>query len=391
MSASGKVFYAALAGEVVLKSERVRPRFQLRLLSNLVKAFQAFGANCGKPFIKQARIIALCESDEDYRRAVEAASHTFGVHGSTVAYRLEYRSLDELAQLVRSVAAEWVKGKKFAVRARRSGVEGFTSLDVARVVGSALYDYSAGVDLDNPEVEVFVEVRGNEAYVHRGFEPGPGGLPIGVEGRAIALFSGGLDSPVAAWMGAKRGVEIDFLHYVLSSPRSVSDAKRVARRLSRLWLHGYKPRLYVVDFRAVTEAIRSSVRRDYGQVVLRAAMLEAGSVLANRLGYHAIFTGESIGQVSSQTLRNLYALSQVVQLQLPLIRPLAGLDKEEIIRLGRRIEIYEEAAKTKEYCRLGEGPVTTRADPGILRKEYGKIREIVYETVENYYEEELES
>ena len=384
-----KVFYAALAGEIVLKSDRVRPRFQARLVENLVAAFARFGARCERPAIIQARLIGRCDSDNDLERAVLAAAHTFGIHGSTVAHVVEYRDLRELAERVRLVAAEWVKGRKFAVRAKRTGVEGFTSLDVAREVGSALYNYSAGVDLENPEVEVFVEVRGDKAYVHKGFRPGPGGLPIGVEGRGLTLFSGGLDSPVAAWMAAKRGIEVDLLHFILASPRSVEDAKRVAKRLVELWLHGYNPRLYVVDFRAVTEAIRMSVRRDYAQVVLRAAMFKAAELVAEKRGYQAIFTGESIGQVSSQTLYNLYALARVILLQIPLIRPLAGLDKEEIISISRRIGVYEEAAQTKEYCRLGSGPVTTRARPETLRAEYEKIRNIAMRAAEDYYVEEL--
>ena len=132
-----------------------------------------------------------------------------------------------------------------------------------------------------------------------------------------------------------------------------------------------------------------SVRRDYAQVVLRAAMFKAAELVAEKRGYQAIFTGESIGQVSSQTLYNLYALARVILLQIPLIRPLAGLDKEEIISISRRIGVYEEAAQTKEYCRLGSGPVTTRARPETLRAEYEKIRNIAMRAAEDYYVEEL--
>jgi thiamine biosynthesis protein ThiI len=384
-----RVFYAALAGEVVLKSDRVRHRFEKRLLTNLSSAFKKYGAQCTSPRIEWARIIAACKEESDYNTAVSAAIHTFGVHGATAAYEITYEDLNDLALKVRDIAADWVKGKKFAVRAKRSGVEEFTSLDVAREVGAALYSYSAGVDLDNPEVEVFVEVRGRKAYVHRGFVKGPGGLPIGVEGKAIVLFSGGLDSPVAAWMAAKRGIEVDLLHFILASTASANDALRVGTKLARDWLHGYSPKLYVVDFRLVTEAIRSSVRRDYAQVVLRLAMFDASQLFAERLGYHAIYTGESVGQVSSQTLRNIYAIAKALPLHMPLLRPLAGLDKEEIIDIGRRIGIYDEAAKTKEYCRLGEGPVTTAANPVILRNEYNKIRDTVAKTIENITEYNL--
>ncbi len=379
------VVLAALAGEIVLKSPRVRPRFERRLARNASDALERWGARCAEPRVWEARLIVEgCESPRDLEAAREALLHVFGVHGAAVAHRVRYRSLDDLAEKVEEIAAAWVRGRRFAVRARRSGREPFTSLDMARVIGARLLPHSAGVDLEEPEVEVHVEARHGIAFIHRGMERGPGGLPIGVEGRVLALFSGGLDSPLAAWMAAKRGAEVDLLHYVLASPASLAEAHRVARLLSRLWLHGYTPRLIAVDFRPVTRAIAALVRQDYRQVVLRAAMYEAGEYMARLLGHEALVTGESLGQVSSQTLRNLRALHEAVPLSLPVLRPLIGLDKEEIVEAMRRIGLYEEASRTREYCRLAQGPVTTRADPGTLRAEYEKVRGIVREATRDY-------
>ena len=388
-----RLVLAALSGEIVLKSPRVRPRFERRLVRNLGDALRRFGAaGCRPPRIREARLlVGPCSSGEDLEKALDATLHTFGVHGATVAYRYRYQSLEDLASWVEDIAAGWVKGRTFAVRARRSGREPFTSLDMARIIGARLHPYSGGVDLERPQVEVYVEARGGVAYLHRGLRRGPGGLPIGVEGRALALFSGGLDSPLAAWYTAKRGVEVDLLHYVLASSLSIGDALRVALAEARRWLHGYRPRLLVVDFRGVTRLIAARVAREYRQVVLRAAMIEAAIRLAERLGYDAIATGESLGQVSSQTLANMNAVTRVVRPWIPVLRPLLGMDKEEIMSMMRMIGLYEEASRTREYCRLASGPVTTRAKPERLAEEYGKVRSEALAAAGDYVEIPLHS
>jgi thiamine biosynthesis protein ThiI len=372
------VVFVAIAGEIALKSERTRPRFERRLVRNVEDALARNDVSYDSIEVVDGRLLVRTRHAEE---ALHVLTRVFGVHGVTIAYEFEYQSLSDLAATVEEVAASWVKGRRFAVRARRARAEGFTSLDVAREVGARLKPYSAGVDLENPDVEVYVEVRGRVAYVHKGFEKGPGGLPIGVEGRALALFSGGIDSPVATWLVAKRGVEVDLLHYVLADPRSADEALEVAKVLASKWLYGYKPKLYVVDFRVVTGIVAAKVRREYAQVVLRAAMYTYASSFAEKHGYQAIVTGESLGQVSTQTLGNLSALERVLARMLPIpliLRPLAGMDKEEIVQLARRIGTYEASTKVREYCRIAqEGRVVTRADPKVLEEELSKVRDYV--------------
>jgi len=381
---AGKLILAALSGEVVLKSPRTRPRFETRLLQNIARALARWGAACNAG-ISEARILVYCREEAELEKAMDALLHVFGVHAAAIAYKVEFSTLEDLASAVEEVAASWVRGKTFAVRARRSGREPFTSLDVARIVGAKLKPYSAGVNLSNPQVEVHVEVRGSIAYIHKGMVRGAGGLPIGVEGRALVLFSGGLDSPVAAWFAAKRGIEVDFLHFILASPQSARDAERVARKLASLWLHAYTPKLILSDFRPVTAVIASNVRKGYEQVVLRVAMYYAADIIASKIGgYDALVTGESIGQVSSQTLKNIAAIESTYKPRLPLLRPLAGMDKEEIVGKCRGIGVYDEASKTKEYCRLARGPAVTRADPRVVEEEFSKIRSTVEEAALNF-------
>ncbi len=371
-----KVVFAAISGEIVLKSERTRPRFERRLISNVRDALERNNVKYHGVRLEDARLIIETPMLEE---TLDVLKRVFGVHGATIAYRVNYRSLEDLSKLVEMIAAKWVQDKKFAVRAKRAYVEDFTSLDIARVVGARLKPYSKGVDLENPDVEVHVEVRGYTAYIHQGLERGSMGLPIGVEGRAIVLFSGGIDSPVAAWLTAKRGVEVDLLHYILANPVSREEAHEVAKTLASQWLYGYKPRMLVVDLRLATAAIAKMVRRDYSQLVLRLVMYNVAARIAEEHGYDAIVTGESLGQVSTQTLANIKALSLTARIPYPILRPLIGMDKEEIVQLARRIGTYDSSTRVREYCRLAQGPVATRADTQVLASEYEKIANVVDE------------
>ncbi len=361
-------YLVTVSGEIVLKSARTRPRFFRALTRNIVDALKREGITDFKVIIDGARIFVETEGD-----ATEVLTRVFGVYRVGEAVEFEFTDLRDLAAKIADVAKEDVRGKKFAVRVHRVGNHDFTSMDVAREAGAALYPYSAGVDLTNPEVTVWVEVRGEKAYVYKGRVRGPGGLPIGVEGRALALFSGGFDSPVASWYVARRGVEVHFLHFVFASPQATYLAVEVAKVLAKRWLHGYRPRMYVVDFTEVIEAVRKEVKHSYRQVVLRALMYRAAELLANKAGFDALITGETIGQASSQTLQNLHAIEKVVNPTIPIIRPLAGMDKEEIIELSRRVGTHDLSARVTEACAIAPSMVTTRAKKGELASELAKV------------------
>jgi thiamine biosynthesis protein ThiI len=362
------VYIVTVSGEIPLRSHRTRPRFYKRLLANLTDAVERSGGRVLAARLLEAKI--LVETDVD---ALEALSRVFGVHRAGEVAVHEFKSLRDLAEWAGREARGLVSGRRFAVKVKRSGVHDFTSLDVAREVGAVLKPYSAGVDLENPEVTVEIEVRGGRAYLYKRVAEGPGGLPTGVEGRALVLFSGGFDSPVAAWLTAKRGVEVDFLHFTLGSPRATYLAFKVARELSLRWLYGYKPRFMVVDFRRVVGEVASKVEWRMRQVALRALMYKAASRVAEKEGFDAIVTGESLGQASSQTLRNLEAVEAVAKPVKPVLRPLAGLDKEEIIALSRRIGLYELSSKVPEACAIAPSRVETRATPVEVEGELAKL------------------
>ncbi len=349
------------SGEVLLKSESTRRRM-IRLLVECIRdALSRRGLSLLEARVDGARLLLWCSGEP--LRVLAALSRVFGVQYAASTVSVEFKSLDQLAEIVERYYSSVVSGKKFAVRVHRHGSHNFTSLDAARVIGAKLKPYSSGVDLENPDVEVFVEIRGWRAYLYTSSErvKGPSGLPLGSEGTALVLFSGGIDSPVAAWMTAKRGVRVDFLHAVVSSPASIYYSLRVAKRLALEWLHAYNPKLIIVDVaKLVYEATRRLPRRLW-MLVFKKLLYSVGDYIASTRGYDAIVTGESIGQTSSQTLANLAVLHRVVATLKPIIRPLAGMDKLEIEEQARRIGVYEEASKTPEYSALARRGATPRA------------------------------
>ncbi len=363
------LYVIKVSGEIPLKSRRTRPRFESRLINNIKDALIRSGFKYDKISISGGVIYLECDEG-----AEKIISEVFGVHKVCISTKYVIRDLSDITNYCESFFKDLVSGRKFAVRVRRVGRHNFTSLDVAREVGDVLRKYSIGVDLKHPDVEVFVEVRDDELYLHRKCVPGVDGLPIGVEGRVLMLVSGSYDSIVASWLIARRGVEVDFLHYVIGSYDNTIKALKAIKKLG-MKFYGYRPRVFLVDLNTVVAYILKSVRKDYSQVVLRRLMYLVALELATRYGYDAIGTGESVGQASSQTIKNLKVIEGSIQsnLKLPILRPLISMDKDEIIKLSRKLNMYEESSKVLELCAITSGPVTTHANLNTLINESSKL------------------
>ncbi|MCS7099791.1 MAG: THUMP domain-containing protein [Sulfolobales archaeon] len=340
--------------EIPLKSWRTRPKFEKTLAKAIEKALSAAGA---KYELGYSQGVFYLEVD---REAQSALAKVFGIHDfcEVVPHRLS--SLDDIASRAEELFRDVVAGRKFAVRVKRHGEHQFTSVDIARAVGSKLVKYSAGVDLNKPDVEVRIEVRGDRAYYVLNCWRGLGGLPVGSEGTALTMFSGGYDSTVAYLLTLKRGARADFLHYYMGSAEATSAALEVARKLSE-YASPHDPVMVVVNFVPILSEIRAKVSGRLRQVVLRVLMHEVGQAVAEKYGYDALATGESVGQTSSQTLGNLRVVDSLVKPRVALLRPLAGADKEEIVDRVRSLGLYDYVVKVEEVCRLSEGPVETRA------------------------------
>lgn len=355
-----------LSGEIAMKSRRTRSRFQDRLVRNLRDAFEAAGIEA-KVEQQWSRIFVEAEGE----RVLDVLGHVFGLSSFSEVEAETPAELDAIVAAGRERFHDRVRGRTFAVRARRSGEHDFRSIDVQRELGTAL-NPGAEVDLDDPEVEVRVEVREERAYLYSERQPGAGGLPAGVQGRAIALLSGGFDSAVAAWMVQRRGAEIDYLFCNLGGAAYRRMVTEVAKVLADRWSFGLRPRLHVVDFGPVVARMEEVVAGPYLQVVLKRTMYRAAALVGEQVDASAMVTGEAIGQVSSQTLANLRATEEAAG-DVPVLRPLVGFDKEEIVARARSIGTFDLSSRVREYCALSGGRPVTAGSAERAREEEERL------------------
>ena len=355
-------------GELTLKSRRSRRRFMDHLINNIEDSLKSNGFNDYEIKDLYGRVYLKINGDKD---PLETLSRVFGIVGVVEVKSHRFKDLDDIVSKAIDIYREMVRGKTFGVKTRRVGRHDFRSIDVNKRVGEGLLKYAKKVDLSNPDIWVNIEVRDGTVYYYLREVNGYGGLPIGTEGKALALFSGGFDSPVAAWHMMRRGVEVHFIHFQLGGEKYFNKVLRVAVELAHKWGYGYKPMLYKVDFRPIAREIREKVRRDYRIVILKRLMYRGAAIVAESIDADALVTGESIGQVSSQTLRNLVVTDRAVNMTV--FRPLIGLDKVDIIDKSREIGLYEYSKIVEEVCALVEERPVIHADPEVAEEEESKL------------------
>jgi thiamine biosynthesis protein ThiI len=353
--------------EFTLKSNRTRRRLFQELRRNLRDALDSRQIT----YHMSGYWNALFLETAAVPRALEVLQHVAGVSSVVVVDRVVPAEVEEIVRAGSEVFAQKVEGRRFAVRARRNGQHPFSSRDVEVALGAALRPLAFKVDLTDPEIIVHVDIQGERAYLYTEAFRGLGGLPVGSQGKALVLISGGFDSAVAAWLVMRRGVAVDYLFCNLGGKAYEGMVLQVAKVLADDWSFGTRPQFYSVDFSAVVAEMQESIRRPYWQVVLKRLMYLTGSLIAERRGALALVTGEAIGQVSSQTLKNLRAIE--AGSTLPVLRPLLGYDKEEIIRLARRVGTATLSERVREYCALTPEHPVTAACPRVLNAEVARI------------------
>ena len=353
-------FLVGYSGELSLKGKGTRNRFSERLARNLSDALRSAGID-HRVERYWSRILVRAES----AAALEVLVRVFGVNSVAPVEEHPWHDLDDLLATGHRLFEPVVAGKTFAVRVRR-GNEGrrlpCRSPEVERRLGALLAPGAAGVDLRDPEVWVRIELRKDTAYFSSESSEGAGGLPLGSQGRALSLVSGGFDSAVASWLLLRRGVRLDYLFFNLGGDQHRDGVLEVMKILADRWSYGDRPTLHLVDFRPVADELRDLCPPRLWQVLLKRQMLRAAEGLVRRLRLPAMVTGEAVGQVSSQTLQNLAILAGATQV--PILQPLIATPKEEITALARRIGTYETSSRVAEYCALAPKNPETHASIG---------------------------
>ena len=336
-------------GEVVLKGLN-RRSFEDKLNANIRRRLQ----HCGSfhVYSKQSTVYVEPQSaDCDLDGAYAACRQVFGIIAATRA-----RSCPKDKDAIFHCAQNYLDGdlraaKTFKVETKRADKHfPMNSMEISQYVGGLLHDAypHLKVDVHTPELCVHVEVREKAAYVHGPSQPGAGGLPIGMGGTAVSLLSGGIDSPAASYMIAKRGVQLELVHFFsppYTSQQALDKVKRLARELTP-WCGRMK--LHIVPFTEIQEAIRRDCPEDHFTLIMRRFMMRLAQAVARRTGAKALVTGESLGQVASQTMDALAVSDEVCEL--PVLRPVIGMDKQEIVLLSRRIGTFETSIQPFEDC-----------------------------------------
>ena len=345
-----KVVLLIKNGELALKGLN-RSTFEDILVKNIKRRLLA---SVGKfHFTKsQSTIVAEpAEDDIDFEQAVEVLSKVFGIAAFSRAAvcekdfeSIKKTALDYLGDDLRQV-------KTFKVNAKRSDKRfPMTSPEICREVGAHLLRniHSLSVDVHNPDIIVTVEVRDSNVYIHGNQIKGAGGMPVGSAGRVALLVSGGIDSPVAGWMMAKRGLQLDAIHFAAPPYTSKRAEMKVRDLVSIVAKYSGRVNFAVVNFTEIQEAIKEHCPEELFTIIMRRFMMIIAERLSQKDNCGALVTGESLGQVASQTLGAIACTNAAIDM--PVFRPLIGMDKDEIITISRKIGAFETSILPYEDC-----------------------------------------
>jgi len=381
-------------GEIALKGLN-RPAFEAKLVNNIRKSLYGLG----KIVINrsQSRIYVEPEADDyDYDSAIERLTKVFGVISVSPVWKIE-SDLEEIKKYSFEMLKDIIDRNAVA----RTGAEGTVTFKVETKRGNKRFPMKSPeisaelggfllesipvlkVDVNNPSIILFVEVR-ESTYIYSEIIPACGGLPVGTNGKVMLLLSGGIDSPVAGWMMAKRGAILEAVHfhsYPYTSERAKEKVIELARILSS---YCYNINLHIVPFTDIQLEINDKCPQDELTIIMRRAMMMIAERIAKANGALALVTGESLGQVASQTIESLYCTDSAVNM--PVFRPLIGMDKNDVVGIARKIDTFETSILPYEDCCtvfVAKHPKTKPKLPNILESESVlNLEELIEKAVE---------
>lgn len=330
-------------GELSTKKDNIG-YFLVTLKKNIEEALKKY--NCIITYDKSRMFI---ETD-NYNEIIDTLKNVFGIHEIVISYKFLNRDIEDIKEKV----LELVQDKEFktfkVVTKRSDKTYSLTSMEVSKSIGAILLKNisNISVDVHNPDFEINVEIRRNEVLVYFERIKGKGGYPVGVQGKGLLMLSGGIDSPVAGYLAMKRGVKLECIYFE-SPPHTSEEAKnKVLTLAKKLSCYNNSIKVHIVNFTKIQEEIYKNIPHDYLVTIMRRMMYRISAIICKRNNGHILVNGESIGQVASQTLTSMSVINEVVKL--PVIRPVACLDKLEIISLANKIGTYETSILPFEDC-----------------------------------------
>ena len=335
-------------GEVVLKGLN-RRAFEDKLMNNVRRRLRRIGSF--QVYMKQSTIYVEPQGDCDLEETYKACRQIFGIAAVARAVPCD-KTIEAIVETTKTyLAGEFANARTFKVESKRADKKYYlNSIQISQAVGGELAEAfpNVRVDVKKPDLTVFVEIREKHAYVHAPSVPGAGGLPIGMGGHAVSLLSGGLDSPVSSWMIARRGVQLEMVHFVSPPYTSQQAQDKVIQLAQELTAYCGRMIVHLIPFTKIQEEIRKNCPEEYFTLIMRRFMMRLSEAVARKAGASALVTGESLGQVASQTMLALTVTDAVANM--PVLRPLIGNDKVEIIRMAREIGTFETSILPYEDC-----------------------------------------
>ncbi|MBQ2774683.1 MAG: tRNA 4-thiouridine(8) synthase ThiI [Clostridia bacterium] len=335
-------------GELALKGLN-RRTFEDMLMANMRRRLADLGKFTFTP--AQSTIVVEGPEDADLDEATDRLLKIFGIAGLSRAAAVE-KDMDVILSVCPEYTAPLLLGARtFKVEAKRSDKKfPLNSPQICMAAGEKLLNEfpHLTVDVHNPDVIINIEVRDKCAFIHGNQLKGAGGMPSGSAGKAALLVSGGIDSPVAGWMMAKRGVELIAVHFASPPYTSERAEQKVHNLLKQVSKYSGRITLFVVPFTEIQELIKDNCPEDVFTVVMRRMMMRISQIIAQKEGCAALITGESVGQVASQTMQAIACTDAVADM--PVFRPLIGMDKDEVIAISRKIETFEISIQPYEDC-----------------------------------------
>lgn len=372
--------------EILMKSKSVRKRFCKMLQSNIRNVLRRHDDEV-KVILEWDHIIVKTANDSEKNRQklIELLSSTSGVAFFLEVQQTEYEDLHDIYEQTLPVVKDRLVGKTFCVRVKRRGKQEFTSTEVERYVGGGLNQHTeaTGVSLRNPDVTIKLEIDDRYLYIVKHHHQGLGGFPMGSQEAVLSLISGGFDSGVSSYLMIKRGIRVNYCFFNLGGAAHEIGVRQVAYHLWDRFGSSHRVKFHAVPFEPIVAEILEKVDDGQMGVILKRMMMRTAAKLAERLDIDALVTGEAVGQVSSQTLRNLSVIDKSTDALI--LRPLIAMDKQDIINTARDIGTQEYSETIPEYCGVISKKPTVKAVMSTIEAEEAKfnmdlIDEVVRQT-----------